>query len=280
LIPRAYVANWRTVAPWGTDAQVEQDLVVSRALVDLFGHERLSSCLAFRGGTALHKLVISPAKRYSEDIDLVQVAEAPIPDLIGGFRSVLDPWLGSPRRDFSSDRVTLRYRFDSEGRPPTPLRLKVEVNTNELSPVMGLRKCPFEVAGPWFSGTTEVVTYHVEELLATKLRALYQRSRGRDLFDIFAVFRATPGIDASEVVRCFRLYLAHQGLEVTRRRFRDNLAAKRADPSFAADIPPLLGMAATSSASSSSSSTGTSGPSFDLAQAFDLVDRELTARLP
>lgn len=41
MIPRAFITAWRAKAPWSTDAQVEQDLVVCRALVELFSHELL-----------------------------------------------------------------------------------------------------------------------------------------------------------------------------------------------------------------------------------------------
>lgn len=37
-----------------------------------------------------------------------------------------------------------------------------------------------EVANPWFSGSAEISTFTLSELLATKLRALYQRKRGGD----------------------------------------------------------------------------------------------------
>ena len=53
--------------PWNDNAQIEQDLIISRALVAIFSDEFLSSQLAFRGGTALHKLYLSPQPRYSED---------------------------------------------------------------------------------------------------------------------------------------------------------------------------------------------------------------------
>ncbi len=78
MIPRDYVTEWRAHAPWVDDAQVEQDLVISRALVELFSDPMLCDRLAFRGGTALHKLFLRPPARYSEDIDLVQVRPAPI----------------------------------------------------------------------------------------------------------------------------------------------------------------------------------------------------------
>ena len=98
MIPRDYVTRWRAHAPWAIDAQVEQDLVISRALVELFRIPGVAGRLAFRGGTALYKLHVTPPPRYSEDIDLVQVVPEPIGGTLDRMRSVLDPWLGKPLR--------------------------------------------------------------------------------------------------------------------------------------------------------------------------------------
>ncbi len=73
MIPRDYITEWRSEAPWIEDSQVEQDLVISRALVEMFSNPLVAQSLAFRGGTALYKLYLTPAARYSEDIDLVQI---------------------------------------------------------------------------------------------------------------------------------------------------------------------------------------------------------------
>jgi hypothetical protein len=78
MIPRDYITEWRAQAPWPSDAQVEQDLVISRALVELFEQEVIASTMAFRGGTALHKLHLTEPARYSEDIDLVQTERGAI----------------------------------------------------------------------------------------------------------------------------------------------------------------------------------------------------------
>jgi hypothetical protein len=56
MIPQAYINEWQTVAPWVLDAQIEQDLIISRAICEIFSDPQLASSLAFRGGTALHKL--------------------------------------------------------------------------------------------------------------------------------------------------------------------------------------------------------------------------------
>jgi predicted nucleotidyltransferase component of viral defense system len=72
MIARRYIEEWKEFAPWSDNAQVEQDLVIERSLVEIFSDELLRTNLAFRGGTAFHKLYLKPQARYSEDIDLVQ----------------------------------------------------------------------------------------------------------------------------------------------------------------------------------------------------------------
>ena len=97
MIPRDYITEWRKEAPWVENFQVEQDLIISRALVDLFSQPLLSRALAFRGGTALYKLHLKPPARYSEDIDLVQTAAEPAGKMMEAVRGVLDSWLGKPQ---------------------------------------------------------------------------------------------------------------------------------------------------------------------------------------
>jgi hypothetical protein len=105
VIPRAHITAWRPRAPWSTDAQVEQDLVLARALVEIFSDAALVPALAFRGGAALHKLFLDPPARYSEDIDLVQITAGPIGGVMNILRARLDPWLGKPRWRRSSPRT-------------------------------------------------------------------------------------------------------------------------------------------------------------------------------
>ena len=71
------------------------------------------------------------------------------------------------------------YRFESEDTPPLKMRLKIEVNTREHFTELGLASVPFEVDSPWFRGSAEVHTFALDELLGTKLRALYQRKKGQ-----------------------------------------------------------------------------------------------------
>ena len=97
MINRIAIQQWSEYAPWIDNAQIEQDLIICRALVSIFSDEFLASQLAFRGGTALHKLYLSPQSRYSEDIDLVQITSGPIKPIMYRLSEVLN-WL--------TDRVT------------------------------------------------------------------------------------------------------------------------------------------------------------------------------
>ena len=239
MIPRDYITEWRARAPWVDNAQVEQDLVICRALVSIFSHPVLSNALAFRGGTALYKLYLTPAARYSEDIDLVQVRAEPAGAVMDALREVLDPWLGKPQWKQTEGRVTFSYRFSSEDPTPLPLRLKVEVNTREHFTAHGFRHVPFAITSRWFNGAADIITYDLDELLGTKLRALYQRRKGRDLFDM-ATALAHGGIDPARIVAAFRRYMDEGGHRVTRAEFEGNLAAKMEDKRFLSDIPPLL----------------------------------------
>jgi len=142
VIPRDYITAWRAEAPWVQDFQVEQDLVISRAIVEIFSNPILRDALAFRGGTALYKLHLKPPARYSEDIDLVQTGAEPAGATMEALRAVLDPWLGKPQWKQTEGRVTFVYRFYSEDAPPIPLRLKVEINSREHFAVYGFRQVP------------------------------------------------------------------------------------------------------------------------------------------
>ena len=240
MIPRAHITAWRAQAPWSTDAQVEQDLIISRAIVEVFSEPLLAENLAFRGGTALHKLYLTPPTRYSEDIDLVQVKSGPIGSVMDALRRKLDSWLGEPRRSQSEGRMIMVYRFNSEIPPITPLRLKVEVNTREHFSVLGFKRKSFSVNNPWFRGSVDLLTYELEELLGTKLRALYQRSKGRDLYDLVTALERVPQLNSAKVVECFRRYLEQEGNRVSRAEFEANMAGKMQDPVFHGDIAPLL----------------------------------------
>ena len=236
MIASAYIKEWRQSVPWPRNDQVEQDLIICRALVEIFSHPVSAKSLAFRGGTALYKLHLAPV-RYSEDIDLVQVSPGPIGSLMDALQEKLNPWLGNPKRKQSEGRITLTYRITSES--GLPLKLKVEINSREHFTVLGLERRNLEIQSRWFSGSASILTYQLDELLGTKIRALYQRKKGRDLFDLWKALTTTEA-QPKRVIDCFLQYMEREGHKVSRAEFEQNLLEKINDPRFLHDIKTVL----------------------------------------
>ncbi len=213
--------------------------MLSRVVVEIFQEARIAGALAFRGGTALHKLFLLPPSRYSEDIDLVQLEPGPIGEFIDAIRGRLDSWLGEPRRKLGHGRATMLYRFETSVAPVQPMRLKIEINTHEHFSVLGIDRRAFDVTSRWFAGGAEVSVFGLDELLGTKLRALYQRKKGRDLCNLWRA-QSGGGVRPERVLDCFHRYMDKDGKKVSRAEFEANFEPKLRDPAFRDDIGPLL----------------------------------------
>ena len=239
MINSEYIREWRPEHPWFTESMVEQELLISRTLVAIFSDSFLKERLAFRGGTALHKLYLRPQPRYSEDIDLVQIQAGPIKEILDHLREALS-YMPEPRVKPTRINNTLLYRYESEIDPVEKMRLKVEVNGREHFHVLPWRVIPFTVRNGWFTGSSDVLTYELEELLGTKMRALYQRRKGRDLFDLdYALLHAD--IDAARLVECFCHYMyVSSGKIPTQRQFEMGMQEKLANVDYLADIPSIV----------------------------------------
>ena len=262
MIPINFIREWQSEALWVSDAQIEQDLIISRALVEIYRQPEVSKTLAFRGGTALYKLFIRPPLRYSEDIDLVQMVPQNIGPVLDSIREVLDPWLGGPRRIFNEGRVTLTYRIQPEEEGAGILKLKLEANTREHFSAFGFKQHSFTVESRWFSGKSVISTYDINELLGTKLRALFQRKKGRDLFDLWAGLQV-DGSDPDRILEAFQRYMTHEENRVSRAQFEMNMDKKMKSDGFLRDITALLPL----------------GTSYNPKRAFELVHEKLISRL-
>jgi predicted nucleotidyltransferase component of viral defense system len=242
MIPKTFITEWSAFAPWLEPRQIEQDLIITTALLKLYNHPILRETLAFRGGTALNKLIFKPASRYSEDIDLVQITGSPIGPTIDLLTKVMDPWLGKPKKKFPKNCAVLEYRIISED--GFPIKLKFEINTREHFAILELKETEFSSSSSWHPGNALIKTYHLEELLGTKLRALYQRRKGRDLYDLYMALTKIETINHDLIIHCFREYLAHENLKVPRKVFLDAMEEKMMNKEFREDILPLLPMQA------------------------------------
>ena len=193
----------------------------------------------------------------------VQTKVAPIGPLLDAIRGKLDRWLGRPARSRSRGGVTLTYRFESEIPPVRPLRLKIEINAREHFTVLGYTRRRCTADNPWFAGSSDVTTYELDELLGTKLRALYQRKKGRDLFDLWLCIERQL-LDPDCLVACFAKYMEHEKHAISRAQFERNLREKQQDSGILNDIAPLIA----------------SGIDYNPRSAIDVVLQTLIQRLP
>jgi predicted nucleotidyltransferase component of viral defense system len=239
MIPAQNIVAWSRTAPWSEPRQVEQDLIISRALVELFSDPFLRGELRFRGGTALNKLHFPRPQRYSEDIDLVRTTGGPIGPVLDQVRTILVPWLGRPRFDQSDVAPKFRFRVQPEGEG-APIRIKVEINTREREAYDPPVPKPFKVENPWFAGEAAIPTFSIEEMLATKLRALLQRNKGRDLVDLSHALEVFPDLCIVRVVELLGRYLALSQQAISRAQAEERMFGKLERADFLSDVRSLL----------------------------------------
>lgn len=239
MIPIESINAWGEHAPWGELRHIEQDLIISRALVEIFSDKMLHSELRFRGGTALNKLHFPVPFRYSEDIDLTRVFPGPIGPIFDRLRGVLEPWLGRANSDLGVPASTLKFRTaaeDGEG----VIRLKVEINTREREAFDPPHSFPYEVRNSWFSGKVDIATFSNEEILATKLRAFLQRDKGRDLYDLAHALEVIKGLNIDRVVELLGFYMDIYDQTVTRAEAQKRMFVKLRKKTLQDDLEPLL----------------------------------------
>jgi predicted nucleotidyltransferase component of viral defense system len=233
MIAENILETWREKAPWPLLGQVEQDLIISRALVELYNNDYLKTRIAFRGGTALHKIVLPKPLRYSEDIDLTRLETGPVKQVVDMVRDSLDLMLHKPKKVKSTDRsVKIVYHYGSVDGGIR--KLKIEINVRETLPEKALQSVPFSVDSAYFQGTSTIMAFHTEEMISTKIRALYQRSKGRDLFDLYALSKTN--VNWNNVISGFKKL----NVAASQKDLMDNLDAKMRDQEFLMDIIPLL----------------------------------------
>ena len=239
MIPKAYIEQWKQHSSWRQDEFVEQDLILSRLLVELYTSKTISNTLAFRGGTALHKLFLKHPYRYSEDLDFVQIKAGDIGSILTELRRITSRIItNKPKHKKSKNNNTLTYSYEAENPPNPRMKIKIEINTREHFAVDGVRNLRLECNSDWFKGTADIVTFSTEELLATKLRALYQRSKGRDLFDLWIARELNPVFE--KTIRIFKTYLDSENLRITKKEYAENLRNKIEDSIFQNDIKPII----------------------------------------
>lgn len=265
MIAREIIQKQNKHILWKKDYMVEQDLLLDRALVSMYQDDHIRETLVFRGGTALNKLFFRFPARFSEDLDFVQLKPARIGPTIDAIKKCMQ-WLldeagqGRPRVSLGRGGTKIFYNFTNID--VTSSNIKIEINTIEHLKVAPLQEIDFSTSSDYFTGEAKVITYGLAELMATKLRAVYQRRKGRDLFDLWYVF-SRDLVDIDSVVRIFHAYNTYNGITITREMFLRNMEEKRQNEDFRQDIRILLAP----------------NTAYDFDTAFDFFMREVISRI-
>jgi len=233
MIPFNTITAWGVIHPWPTREQIEQDLLLSKAIIEIFRNEILARELIFRGGTALHKLILPNPSRYSEDLDFVRSSAGGI----GDFMKLLTE-LGKQSGFIVYTRIGKYPKVYWHGKAQSgrDLRIKIEINTFERTPALPLTEINHSVNTDWFAGEAMVKVFQNEETAATKLRALYQRSKGRDLFDLWLL---TNVVRIDPILTC-KAFTAYRPDKYTAKKAIDNLLMKIKEKGFSTDINSMV----------------------------------------
>lgn len=257
MIRRSDIVQWGVAHPWQNENQIEQDLLLSRAMVEIANDPLLGGELVLRGGTAFHKLFLPKPYRYSEDLDFVRTTGGGIGEVMKRLTTLGDE-LGFEVRTKMGKYPKVMWRFAfTDG---VPGKIKLEINTFERSPMMELTTRRHAVESPFYSGAADIPTFQPEELVATKLRALYQRKKGRDLYDLWLALTVLE-LDPGKIVAA---YPAYRPEGVNGEDVEGNLRLKLTDSEFRTDVLAMIRADA---------------PAYDPDAAGELVASELLSRI-
>ena len=233
MIPYNTITAWGVSHPWVTREQIEQDMLLSKAICDIYNNEKLANELIFRGGTALNKVILSEPYRYSEDLDFVRTSTGGIGDIMKEL-TYIGKTTGYEVKTKIGQYPKLYWL--TQAQTGHKIRIKIEINTQERTPVLPIVTTIHSIKSDWYSSESKIISYRPEEIAATKIRALYQRSKGRDLFDLW-LLTTDVGVEIDLVLKAFSIY---RPIGYTRQKGIDNLLLKMKNTGFISDIKNLL----------------------------------------
>ena len=200
------------VTEWGLrEAVIEKDYVIGWLLWGLGSDPDIKNSWAFKGGTALKKCYIE-TWRFSEDLDFTILPGGPVTpnDLEPIIKRVLEKVHDESGIDFSVSPPKFKYfdRFNStqgsiyyRGPRNAPSAARIKLDLSGVEKVV--RPTIFRGISHGYSDAlpnpAQVRCYAFEEVFAEKIRAMSERGRPRDLYDIVLLFRcrdfqAEPGL--------------------------------------------------------------------------------------
>ena len=210
-------------------AMAELDLRLTDMLRRMYSDAFLASRLYLKGGTAINKLYLQKIARLSVDLDFNSIGtkEQVLAERRDVRNRIISMLNDQDNRYFIKKKETYELTTIKAGYTPlfgrTKQYMKVEISNIERFPVL----CPVvrEIKTPVLKDVIKINTYAVEEIMATKLRALYDRLKGRDVYDLY--FLSSFDFDKT-IVRKLVLYYFYRSKKI----FTPNLFFKSIKDKF------------------------------------------------
>lgn len=189
MIPQEAISQWNDIVPWDDYRLVEQDLALTRLIIDIAVHPVLCDKLSLKGGTCLHKLWLPKPWRYSEDLDYNRIVASDPLEITNSLREVASD-VGFSDISFNQSKLFLHLwmidAFEDEQR----FQVKIDIQREIESDSSAYQYRHIALDNPWYSNQASVRANTAEDIIASKVLASFQRSRPRDLFDIWAAVKA------------------------------------------------------------------------------------------
>lgn len=202
MIPHREILALR--AEWSLRADViEKDWALGWVLAGIAAHPQLATWV-FKGGTCLRKSYYE-TYRFSEDLDFTVVSNGPDePEQVATIFREICTWLADnaglellvddrsfvARRNLRGQPTLLgRVAYRGPSNPPVLPKLKIDVTADELVVNRPVRRSVLHPYSDAPRPAAAIACYSIVDLLAEKLRALAQRCRPRDLYDVVFLFR-------------------------------------------------------------------------------------------
>lgn len=226
--------NERVVRIWADELHItdlvlaEQDFRLIHILKDIYADEFLAERLCLKGGSAINKLFLKETPRLSVDLDFNAIGKkeeimeerSEIKDKIIALLKEQDPnYKIKTKTRYEQTTILAKYTTVFG----TVQSIKLEISFVERFPV--LNKVEKELLLPITNEKFNVATYSIEELAATKIRALYDRLKGRDIYDLYHVSKLNPD---KVILRKLVLYYFYR----TRKIFNPKIFFKNIESKF------------------------------------------------
>lgn len=193
---------------------VEKDYTLGWLLTGISNHPAFEANWIFKGGTCLKKAYFE-TYRFSEDLDFTILRQEQIDEdfLISSFKEILAWTSEKSGIEFPLDLIRfdiyenprgtiaaegrISYRGPLQQHEPLP-RIRLDLTIDEILVLPTVRREVHHAYSDRLQEGMQINCYCFEEIFAEKMRALAERLRPRDLYDVVHMYRHVDDIEADQ----------------------------------------------------------------------------------